>query len=134
MEIIFDDKTYQFETNKKSRSKSVDVYNFYDHLLKRKRFAIVYLPYKDFVEKGNTYEKKKQIQRYWRLCYKTNKKNNKYFIHKEIYFNKSRLVLKIKKKNDNKNMIFLKYRGKIYPFKLEITKHYITKFSDATDE
>ena len=31
-------------------------------------------------------------------------------------------------------MIFLKYRGKIYPFKLEITKHYITKFSDATDE
>ena len=55
MEIIFDDKTYQFETNKKSRSKSVDVYNFYDHLLKRETFAIVYLPYKGFVENGNTY-------------------------------------------------------------------------------
>ena len=30
-------------------------------------------------------------------------------------------------------MIFLKYRSKIYPFKLEITEPYIAKFSDATD-
>ena len=61
-------------------------------------------------------------------------KNNKDFIQKEIYFNKSRLVSKIKKKNDDKNMIFLKYRDKIYLFKLEITKPYIAKFSDATDK
>ena len=58
IEIIFDKKTYQFEINKISRSKAVDVYNFYDHLLKRKRFAIVYSPCKDFVENGVTYEKK----------------------------------------------------------------------------
>ena len=31
-------------------------------------------------------------------------------------------------------MIFLKYHGKWYPFKLEITKPYIAKFSDATDK
>ena len=50
--------TYQFEINKISRSKAVDVYNFYDHLLNRKRFAIVYSPYKNFVENGITYQKK----------------------------------------------------------------------------
>ena len=58
IEIIFDNKTYQFEINEISDSKAVDVYNFYDHLLKRKRFSIVYSPYKDFAENGITYEKK----------------------------------------------------------------------------
>ena len=36
------DKTYQLEINKISHSKAVDVYNFYDCFLKRKRFVIVY--------------------------------------------------------------------------------------------
>ena len=58
IEIIFDNKTYQFEINKIGRSKAVDVYNFDDHLLKRKRFAIVYSLYKYFVENGITYKKK----------------------------------------------------------------------------
>ena len=53
------------------------------------------------------------------------------FIQKEIYFNKLRLVSKVKKKNDDKNMIFFKYRDKIYPFKLEFTEPYIAKFSDV---
>ena len=133
IKIIFDNKTYQFELKKISRSKSVHIYNFYNHLLKRKRFAIVYSPYKDLL-KMESLTKKKQIQQYWRLYYKTNNKNNKDYIHKEIYFNKSRLVSKIKKKNDNENIIFLIYRSKIYPFKLEITEPYIAKFSDATDK
>ena len=70
IEIIFDNKTYQFEINKISRSKAVDVFNFFDHLLKRKRFVIVYSPCKDFVENGITYEKR--VQQHWRLYYKTN--------------------------------------------------------------
>ena len=80
IEIICDNKTYQLEINKISCSKAVDVYNFYDHLLKRKRFAIVYFPYKDFVKYGITYEKKK-IRQYWRLYYK----NNKQIITKTLF-------------------------------------------------
>ena len=34
------------------------------------------------------------------------RKNSKDFIQKEIYFNKSRLVSKIKKNNNNKNTFF----------------------------
>ena len=49
MEIIFDNKTYKFEIDEVSRCKAVDLYNFYDNLLKRKRFAIVFTPNKDFV-------------------------------------------------------------------------------------
>ena len=55
IEIILDNKTYQFEINKISHSKVVDIYYVYDHLLKRKRFAILYSPYKDFIENGITY-------------------------------------------------------------------------------
>ena len=134
IKIIFDNKTYQFEINKISRSKAVDVYNFYDHLLKRKRFTIIYSPYKDFVENGITYKKKNKSNNIGGYTIKIIRKNNKDFIQKKIYFNKSRLVSKIKKKNDNKNIIFFKYHNKIYPFKLEMTKPYIARFSDATDK
>ena len=128
------DKTYQLEINKISHSKAVDVYNFYDHLLKRKRFATVYSPYKDFVANGTTCKKKNKSNNIGGYTIKIIRKNNKDFIQKEIHFNKLRLVSKIKKKNDDKNMIFFKYHDKIYPFKLEITKSYIAKFSDATDK
>ena len=96
IEIIFDNKTYQFEINKISRRKAVDIYNFYDHL--RKRFAIVYSSYKNFVENGITYEKKNTSDDIGGYTVKLIKKNNEDFIQMEIYFNKSRLVSKIKKK------------------------------------
>ena len=69
-------------------------------------------------------------------CYtvKLIKKNNKDFIQKKIYFNKLRLVSKIKKKNNHVNVIFLKYHNKIYPFKLEITNSFVAKFSGAVDK
>ena len=91
--------------NKISRNKAVDIYNFYDHLLKIKRFAIVYLPYKDFVENGITYKKmntSNDIGGYAVVLIIKNKD----FLQKKIFFNRSKLVLKIKKKNGDENMIF----------------------------
>ena len=41
---------------------------------------------------------------------------------KRTFFNKDKLLENFKKENDNKNVIFMKYEGKIYPFKLELTK------------
>ena len=125
IEIIFDNKTYQFEINKISRSKAVGVYNFYDHLLKRKRLPIVYSPYKHFVENGIFYKKKNKSDNIGGYTINIIRKNNKDFIQTKIYFNKLRLVSKIKKKSDDKNMIFFKCHDKIYPFKIEITETYI---------
>ena len=73
IKIIFDNKTYQFEINKISRSKAVDVYNFYDHLLKRKNLQLFILRIK-ILFKMESLPKKEQIRRYWRLYYKNNKK------------------------------------------------------------
>ena len=99
--------TYQFEINKISRSKAVDVYNFYDDLPKGKRFTIVYSPYKDFVENGITYEKMSKSDDIGGYTIKIVRKNNKDFIQKEIHFNKSRLVSKIKKTTTIKILSFL---------------------------
>ena len=68
--------------------------------LKEKDLQLL-IPRINILLKMRSLTKKKQIQRYWKLYYKTIKlinKNNKDFIQKEIYFNKSRLVSKIKKK------------------------------------
>ena len=88
IEISFDNKTYQFEINKISRSKAVDIHNFYDHLLKRKRFAIVYLQCKDIVENGITYEKKNTSDNIGSYTVKLTKKMIKaLFIRKFILIN-----------------------------------------------
>ena len=83
IEIVFDNKTYQFEINKISCCKTVDVYNCYDHLLKRKIiFAIVYSPNKDFVENEITYIKKNKNDNIGGYTIKIIRKNNKDFIQK----------------------------------------------------
>ena len=84
IEIIFDNKTYQFEINKISRSKAVDVYNFYDHLLNRKRFAIVQSPYKNFVENGITYQKKNKSDNIGTYTIKIIRKNNETLFKKKF--------------------------------------------------
>ena len=53
--------------------------------------------------------------------------NDKLYLEKELFFNKDKLLESLIKENDNKNVIFIKYKGKIYPFKLEITKAFKKK-------
>ena len=48
--------------------------------------------------------------------------NDKHYLEKELSFNKDKLLENLIKENDNKNVTFIKYKGKIYSFKLEITK------------
>ena len=39
--------------------------------------------------------------------------NDKLYLEKELFFNKDKLLENIIKENDNKNVIFFKYQGKI---------------------
>ena len=49
------------------------------------------------------------------------------FISKNNFFNKDKLLENLIKENNNKNVIFMKYQGKIYPFKIELTKTFFKK-------
>ena len=43
---------------KVNRSKSVNVFEIFDYYLKKKRFALIYSPYKELLDYGITFEKK----------------------------------------------------------------------------
>ena len=60
--------------------------------------------------------------------------NNKLYVEKELFFNKTEILKKIIKEYDNKNVFFLKYRGQILPFRFEITKAYYQKLKNNDDQ
>ena len=56
---------------------------------------------------------------------------DKIYLEKEIFFfDRERTLEQIFEENDRKNVIFFEYRGKIYPFKLKITKAYFEKIKN----
>ena len=58
IEILYGEKYMKWIFKKNNCSASVDVVEFFDHFLKRKRFDLIYLPYKELINYGITYEKK----------------------------------------------------------------------------
>ena len=60
--------------------------------------------------------------------------NDKHYLEKELSFNKDKLLENLIKENDNKNLTFIKYKGKIYSFKLEITKAFFKKMKDKDNQ
>ena len=55
---------------------------------------------------------------------------DKIYLEKEIFFDRKRTLEQIFEESDRKNVIFFEYRGKIYPFKLKITKVYFEKIKN----
>ena len=53
-EILYGNKTYEMDTLKNNRSASIDVVEFLDHFLKRKRFVLIFSPYKELINYGIT--------------------------------------------------------------------------------
>ena len=58
IEISYGGKTYEMDIFKVNRSKSVDVFEIFDHYLKKKRFVLIYSPYKELLDYGIRFEKK----------------------------------------------------------------------------
>ena len=58
IEISYGGKTYEMDILKVNGSKSVKVFEFFDHYLKKKRFALIYSLYKELFDYGITFEKK----------------------------------------------------------------------------
>ena len=59
---------------------------------------------------------------------------DKIYLEKKIFFDRKRTLEQIFEENDRKNVIFIEYRGKIYPFKLKITKAYFEKIKNNGDK
>ena len=118
LEVTFDNVKIELTPEKSNRALSVDVVEFFDYVTKQKRLVFIYLPYKELKEFGLKLEIKK-IDHIGGYNVMLKEENDKLYLEKELFFNKKKLLENL---NDNKNVIFIKYKGEIYPFKLEITK------------
>ena len=116
---------YEFQPKKSNRGLSVHAVEFFDEVTKRKRLVYVYSPYKELKNCDLKFQKKQKgnINGY---TIDMIEENNKIYLQKELFFDKTRVINEIIKENDRKNVIFFKYNvdGEIYAMKLEITKNY----------
>ena len=111
---------------KSNRALSVDVVEFFDYVTKQKRLVFIYSPYKELKEFGLKFENKTtgHIGGY---TVTLKEENDKLYLEKVLFLNKDKLLENLIKENDNKNGIFMKYQGEIYPLKLEIPKAFKQK-------
>ena len=129
LEVTFDDVKIELTPKKSNCALSVDVVEFCDYVAKQKRLVFIYSPNKELKEFGLKFENKKtsHIGGYNVML---KEENDKLYLEKELFFNKDKLLENLIKENDNKNVIFIKFKGKIYLFKLEITKAFLKKTKD----
>ena len=98
---------------KSNRTLSIDVVEFFDHVTKQKRLVFIYSPYKELKQFGLKFENKKtgNIGGY---SFMLKEENGKLYLKKELFLNKDRFLENLTKENDNENVIFINYQGKIY--------------------
>ena len=119
----------ELEAEKSNRAFSVEIIKFFDHVTKQKRYVFVYSPYNKLKKFSLKFQNKKSSNvNSFTISLKEEK--DKIYLEKEIFFDRKRTLEQIFEKNDRKNKIFFEYRGKIYPFKLKITKAYFEKIKN----
>ena len=133
LEVTFDDVKIELTPERSNRPLSVDIFEFFDYVTKQKRLVFIYSLYKELKQFESKFENKKNgLFRSYNVMLK--EENDKLFFKKELFFNKDKLLKYLIKENDNKNVIFLKYQGKIYPIKLQITKAFFKKTKDKVNQ
>ena len=119
----------ELEAEKSNRVFSVEIAEFFDHVTKQKRYVFVYSPYNELKKFGLKFQNKKSSNiNSYTISLKEEK--DKIYLEKDIFFDRKRTLEQIFEENDRKNVIFIEYRGKIYPFKLKITKAYFEKIKN----
>ena len=98
---------------KSNRTLSIDVVEFFDHVTKQKRLVFIYSPYKELKQFGLKFENKK-TRNIGGYSFMLKEENGKLYLKKELFLNKDRFLENLTKENDNENVIFIKYQGKIY--------------------
>ena len=108
---------------------SVEIVEFFDHVIKQKRYVFVYSPYIELKKFSLKFQNKKSSYvKGYTISLKEEK--DKIYLEKEIFFDRERTLEQIFEENYRKNVIFFEYRGKIYPFKLKTTKAYFEKIKN----
>ena len=97
---------YEFQPEKSNRGLSVHAVEFFDEVTKRKRLVYVYSPYEELKNYSLKFQNKQKGGNITNYTINMIEENNKIYLQKELFFNKTRAINEIIKENDRKNVIF----------------------------
>ena len=106
--------------NKIKRRLSVKSLEFFDEETKKKKTVSIYSQYKELKIFGLRFKKENGIIYKYTIDLIGDGKNN-LFLEKNIYFDKRKVIEKIKKEYDYKSTFFIKYNGKLKAYKIGFT-------------
>ena len=125
MEVSYGNVKIDLIKDKSKQSQAVEVMEFFDYNLKRKRFALAYSLLNKIKKFKMTFRKDNVVRgKIGTYIVRMFTQNGKEYLEMEIFLNKKNVEYSMIAANNVKNTIFFEYGNWIIPIRLNITARY----------
>ena len=114
------------EIVKTKRKLSTKTIEFLDKTIKKKKQILIYSPFKELKLFGLKFQKENDIFYKYNINLLADAKNN-FFLEKKLFYNRDKIVEKIRKEFLYKNMIFMEKNGKLIVQPIDIVEYLALK-------
>ena len=118
------------EIVKTKRKLSTKTIEFLDKTIKKKKQILIYSPFKELKLFGLIFQKENDIFYKYNINLLADAKNN-FFLEKKLFYNRDKIVEKIRKEFFYKNMIFMEKNGKLIVQPIDIVEYLALKIEAA---
>ena len=118
------------EIVKTKRKLSTKTIEFLDKTIKKKKNILIYSPFKELKLFGLKFKKENDIFYKYNIHLLADAKNN-FFLEKKLFYNRDKILEKIRKEFLYKNMIFMEKNGKLIVQPIDIVEYLALKIEAA---
>ena len=118
------------EIVKTKRKLSTKTIEFLDKTIKKKKNILIYSPFKELKLFGLKFKKENDIFYKYNIHLLADAKNN-FFLDKKLFYNRDKILEKIRKEFLYKNMIFMEKNGKLIVQPIDIVEYLALKIEVA---
>ena len=118
------------EIVKTKRKLSTKTIEFLDKTIKKKKQILIYSPFKELKLFGLIFQKENDIFYKYNINLLADAKNN-FFLEKKLFYNRDKIVQKIRKEFLYKNMIFMEKNGKLIVQPIDIVEYLALKIESV---
>ena len=118
------------EIVKTKRKLSTKTIEFLDKTIKKKKQILIYSPFKELKLFGLKFQKENDIFYKYKIDLLADAKNN-FFLEKKLFYNRDKILEKIRKEFLYKNMIFMEKNGKLIVQPIDIAEYVAFKIEAA---
>ena len=118
------------EIVKTKRKLSTKTIEFLDKTIKKKKNILIYSPFKELKLFGLKFKKENDIFYKYNIHLLADAKNN-FFLEKKLFYNRDKILEKIRKEFLYKNMIFMEKNGKLIVQPIDIVEYLALKIEIA---